>query len=464
MWRLRAFVSMRRTDNGKQWLTYYGDMRRCRYKFFIINGKDPVMKRVTTTLLSLLMIGLIGLSPAGFSAEKNEGAFDLDKIKRIDEMLDGHIQKGELAGAVAYIFQPEHIVHFKAYGLMDIEHHRAMDKSALFRIASMTKPLTAVAALKLYEQGKFLLDDPVSKYIPELRNLRVLSPTASKEGKMETVPIERDITIRDLFRHTAGFGYSIADHPVDQAYRDKKLITMETTLPGFIKNLASFPLEYQPGSKWEYSYSIDVLGYLVERVSSLPLDQFMKKEIFDPLKMNNTFFWVPPDKTVKLTCVYEYKDSVLKLVEKSTDNYYTNKKNLACVSGGGGLPDDLGGIVTTAEDYGRFCRMLLDYGKGFGKRILSPASVELMISNQIAAITDRSFPVDGYGLGIGVTAEKNEGRTQAVFWAGGPYNTTFNISYKNNYVAILLMQNLPWQHLGIMGKFMGLVEEAVANK
>jgi CubicO group peptidase (beta-lactamase class C family) len=423
-----------------------------------------IMKSVKVAILALFMSGLFSLYQAGFSAEKEVSKFDLQGIKRIDEMLNAHIQKGELAGAVAYILQSGNVVYFKAYGSMDIEHQRVMDKTALFRIASMTKPVTAVAALKLYEKGKFLLDEPVKKYIPELSNLRVLSSAVSAEGMFETVPLERDITIRDLFKHTAGFGYSFEDHPVDKLYRDKKLITVATTLPGFVKNLADFPLEFQPGSQWEYSYSFDVLGYLVERISGQPLDQFIKQEIFDPLKMKSTFFWVPPDKTGNLTCVYEYKDGALKLYENATQNCYTDKKNLACVSGGGGLSDDFpGGIVTTAEDYGRFCQMLLNYGEVMGTRILKPATVELMISNQIAAVANRSFPVDGYGLGVGVKAEKYDGRTQSINWSGGPYNTVFRVNYANDYIAILLMQTLPWQNQGIMGKFMKLVDEALVK-
>ncbi len=369
--------------------------------------------------------------------------------RRLDSLLQGHVKSGEIHGCQAYLFQKGKVVFNKPYGYMDIENNRPMEKDAIFRIASMTKILTAASALKLYEEGKFLLDEPVKKYIPEFSNLRVIAPECKNEDSLITIPLERDVTIRDLFRHTAGFGYG-GDDVVGRLYKKRIVFSEDMTLKQFVQYITTVPLKYQPGSKWEYSFANDILGYLVEVISGKPLDVYMNEAIFKPLTMENTGFYVPQDKLNKLCNFYEYKDNKLNLVEAAKNSKLA--KRPAFISGGGGG-------VSTADDYSKFCQMLLNYGEYNGKRILSRQTVELLISNQIGEIKDRSFPVNGFGFGVGVTPEKYCGGTADCFWSGGPYNDTFMFDYNRQMIAILLIQNSPWGHLGLMGKFKKIISE-----
>jgi CubicO group peptidase (beta-lactamase class C family) len=367
--------------------------------------------------------------------------------KRLDSLLQGHVDKGEIHGCLAYVFQNGKVIIYKPYGYMDIENHRPMKKDAIFRIASMTKILTAASALKLYEEGKFLLDEPVKKYIPEFASLRVISPDCKSEDSLVTLPLERDVTIRDLFRHTAGFGYG-GDDIVGRLYKKKIFVTKDMTLKQFVQGITSVPLKYQPGSKWEYSFANDILGYLVEVISGEPLDVYMEEAIFRPLRMKSTGFYVLPENLTRLCNHYSYTDNKLILVDYSLTSRFAIKP--AFISGGGGG-------VSTAEDYSKFCQMLLNYGEYNGKRILSRQTVELLISNQIGEIKDRGFEVPGFGFGVGVIPAKNCGGTTSCFWAGSPYNDTFMFDYEKQMIAILFIQNSPWEHLDIMEKFKQIV-------
>jgi CubicO group peptidase (beta-lactamase class C family) len=375
--------------------------------------------------------------------------------------IQQHIDKRELAGVVTLILRHGEKPRLKAYGEMDLEKHRPMRTDALFRIASMNKVLTSVAALTLLEEGKFSLDDPVTKFIPEFKNLRVLDPSqpASSPGTpLKTLPLEREITIRDLFRHTAGFVYTITDTPVDRLYVAAGFQEWKGSLKEFVQRLSSFPLAFQPGSKWSYSYSIDVLGYLVEVVSGQPLNEYAKKRVFEPLRMHDTDFYVPAGKVNRLTNHYEFKDGSLHLMEAADTSPFQHLP--PGLSGGGGWGDGYGGVVSTAEDLGRFLQMLLNYGELDGVRILRRETVEMMISDQIADIRDRSFPLSGYGLGIGVTPDPAKPRhTKRVFWAGAPYNTNFFADFDLRMYGVFLTQTAPFYHLGIMQSFGELAEK-----
>jgi CubicO group peptidase (beta-lactamase class C family) len=368
---------------------------------------------------------------------------------RLDSLFQGHIEKGELHGCLAYVYQNGKVELFKPYGFMDVENRRSMEKDAIFRIASMTKILTATAALKLYDEGKFLLDEPVKKYIPEFARLQVISPECKSVDSIITVPLEREVTIRDLFRHTAGFGYGGNDI-VGQLYARKIHYSESMTLKQFVQEITSVPLKFQPGSKWEYSFASDILGYLVEVVSGKPLDEYMNEAVFKPLKMNDTGFWVSDGKLNRLCNFYEYSNNSLQVKETHENNRFS--KRPAFISGGGGG-------VSTAEDFSKFCQMLLNYGEFEGKQFLTRQTVELIWTNQIGEITDRGFPVDGFSFGIGVNPGKYSGRANFCHWAGSPYNDTFRIDFKNQAISILFVQNAPWGHLGLMEKFSQIVEE-----
>lgn len=367
---------------------------------------------------------------------------------RLDSLLKGYVDKGMIHGCLVYISQNNKTTLFKPYGYMDVEKKRLMEKDAIFRIASMTKPLTAAAALQLYEDGKFLLDDPVKKYIPEFGDLRVLSPECKSVDSLITVPLERDVTIRDLFIHTAGFGYGGNDI-VGKLYEKNITRNENLTIKKFVKEILSVPLKYQPGSKWEYSFANDILGYLIEVISGKPLDEYMYEALFEPLDMEDTGFLVDLKKRNRLCNFYTYNNK-LTLVENAKNSTWLYKP--VFLSGGGGG-------VSTAEDYAKFCRMLLNYGSYEGKQILDSTTVKIMTSDQIKEIKDRSFPLEGYGFGIGLLPGNDNSSVKPSYWAGSPYNTTFVIDFNKQMIAILLIQNGPWTHLDIMEKFRRIVRQ-----
>jgi CubicO group peptidase (beta-lactamase class C family) len=402
----------------------------------IIVEEKNVMKFFTSGLLIILCICTV---------------FSQGLESRLDSLLQGHVDHGEIHGCIAYIMQKDRVILYKPYGYMDLEKKRVMERDAIFGIASMTKILTAAAALKLYEEEKYLLDDPVKKYIPEFANLRVLAPACTREDSLVTIPLERDITIRDLFRHTAGFGYGGED-VVGRLYAKNALGSGDMTLQQFVQTMSSLPLKYQPGSKWEYSYANDILGYLIEVISGKPLDMYIDEVICEPLKMSSTGFYVPQEKLGKLCNHYEYKDKKLYVLENAGNSRFA-KRPIFLSGGGGG--------VSTIDDYSAFCQMILKHGEYHGKHIFHRQTIELLTSNQIGENSDRSFPVSGFGFGVGVVPGKYCGQTQSCFWAGAPYNTTFFIDFDKQVIAIMLIQNSPWQHLHLMDKFGQIVREEI---
>ena len=373
----------------------------------------------------------------------------------MEAMIQGAVDRGELAGVVTLIVRRGATVRLKTYGMMDIEGRKPMRPDALFRIASMNKLFTAAAALRLCEEGRLALDDPVEKYIPELGKVQVLDPGPSAEqpgAGLRTVPAERKITIRDLFRHTAGFLYTLSDSPVDRLYVAAGFRTWDGSLSEFVERLSRFPLAYQPGSKWAYSYSFDVLGRVIEIVSHRPLNEYVKASVFDPLRMSDTDYFVPAGKLDRLTNHYEFANGSLHLAEAAATSPF--RRLPAGLSGGGGWGDGYGGVVSTAADIARFLQMMLNYGELDGVRILRRETVAMMISDQIAAIRDRSFPVSGYGLGVGVyTDPARPEHTKSIFWSGGPYNTHCIADYDAQTIGVLLTQTAPFGHLSLMGRF-----------
>mgnify|MGYP003800716957 CR=1 FL=1 len=396
--------------------------------------KILAMKTIQLTITALLMAS---------------ASYSQNLEKRLDSLFQGHVNNGEIHGCLVTIIQDEKVIMNKPYGFMDLENKRAMETDAVFRIASLTKLLTAASAMKLYDEGKFLLDEPVKKYIPEFANLRVIAPGYTTIDSVRTVPLERDVTIRDLLRHTAGFGYGGSD-VVGKLYVRNIRYSDSMTLKQFVQGIVKAPLKYQPGSRWEYSFANDILGYLIEVIAGKPLDEYMDEAIFKPMDMNHTGFYVKPDDVKHLCNFYEYSGNKLILKESSANTRITQRP--AFISGGGGG-------ISTADDYSKFCQMLLNYGEYNGKRILSRQSVELMISDQIEPIKDRGFEVTGFGFGVGVLPGKNCGATKDIHWAGSPYNNTYVVDFEKKSIAILLMQNGPWEHLGLMDQFKEIVSE-----
>jgi len=328
-----------------------------------------------------------------------------ERLQRIEASVGKSIADKQIAGAVTMVVRHGKVAWLKPQGMLDREAGIPMPADALFRICSMTKPITSMAVMMLYEEGRFQLEDPISKYLPEFKNPKVLVKPAS--GTPYTIPATREITIRDLLRHTSGLTYNW-NADLGKMYQDANVATglmpYDGTIADSVQRLATQPLLFNPGERWEYSLGVDVLGRLVEVVSGKPLDEFFRTRIFEPLGMNDTYFFPPESKLKRLAIAYSFSDSkgLSRFSDTpiqegtfaySADYPYHGAKKL--FSGGGGL-------VSTAEDYARFCEMMLEDGKVNGKRLLSRKSVELMTSDQLGKIG----PDQGFGLGFGVEGVK----------------------------------------------------------
>lgn len=368
-----------------------------------------------------------------------------ERLDRIATVVQRNIDDKRIAWAVTLVVRHGQVAWFKAQGMQDREAGKPMQLDSIFRICSMTKPITSVAVMMLYEQGYFLLDDPISKFLPEFKNPKVLVKTAG--GETYTIPASREITIRDLLRHTSGLTYHW-NTDLGPRYKEANvahgILPYDGTIGDSVQQLAKQPLLFNPGERWEYSLGVDVLGRLVEVVSGKPLDEFFRTRIFEPLGMKDTYFYPPDNKLNRLATAYTYyPDKGLNrfpdepIVEGPTvysaDYPYKGPKKL--FAGGAGLN-------STAADYARFCQMMLEGGKLGNTRLLSRKTVELMTHDQLGKISaDRSF-----GLGFGIVGDKKplgELGTPGEFNWGGFFYTGFSIDPKEQMIVIFMGQLHP---------------------
>ena len=404
------------------------------------------------SFLGALLLGASAFAQDLPSAKPETVGLSPERLGRIGAAVQRDIDDKRIAGMVTLVIRHGQVAWFDARGMADREAGKPMQRDSMFRICSMSKAITSTAVMMLYEEGKFLLEDPVSKYLPEFANMRVLVKPAS--GQPYTVPAAKVITIKDLLRHTSGLTYPW-NADVGQAYVDANvgdgLAQYDGTIGDSVKHLATIPLLFNPGDRWEYSLSVDVLGRLVEVVSGMPLDQFFKARILDPLGMKDTYFFPPDDKLARLAAVYTYDDgkglarfpdgAFLKDgPEHYTADYpYNGPKKL--FSGGAGMS-------STAMDYARFCQMFLNGGKLGDVRILSRKTVELMTHDSLGNID----PKLGFGLGFGVNGAKGPldeiGSTGSFNW-GGFYYTSFEIDPKEDMIIISMAQLHPTGGLGL---------------
>ena len=388
-----------------------------------------------------------------------------ERLQRIATSVQHSIDEKRIAGAVTLVARRGQVAWLKAQGSMDREAGKAMRPDTMFRICSMTKPITSVAVMMLYEEGHFLLDDPVSKYLPEFKSPKVLVKPVS--GTPYTIPATREITIRDLLRHTSGLTYQW-NADLGPMYESANVVHGMTPFDGTnetnVKRLAALPLLFNPGERFEYSLASDVLGRLVEIVSGKSLDEFFRTHIFEPLGMKDTYFYPPQAKLERLAAAYTYypdkglnrfPDTPIREGSSiySADYPYNGPKKL--FSGGAGL-------VSTAADYLRFCQMMLDEGKVGNTRLLSRKSVELMTHDQLGKIS----PERGFGLGFGVDGVKTPasdlGSPGEYAW-GGMFYTAFSIDPKEQMIVIFMGQLHPAGDLALDRETKVLAYQAITD-
>jgi CubicO group peptidase (beta-lactamase class C family) len=394
-------------------------------------------------------------------ARPEEIGFSPARLARINGVIRQYIERRQFAGIVTLLARRGRVVHFEASGMLDIEAGRLIRRDAIFRIYSMTKPVVSAAVMILFEEARLRLADPLGAYLPIFNEMKVLQPRPT--GDFELVPARRAITIRDLLTHTSGLTYGLETSSyIDELYRRKIWSRMESqegmSLEEMVGEIARLPLSFQPGKVFRYSIATDVLGYLIQVISGKSLDAFLKERIFEPLGMLDTAFWVPPEKVGRFAVCYgPAEGGGLKPVDSMFNQNYT--KPARFLSGGGGL-------VSTAEDYLRFCQMLLNKGRLGSARILGRKTVELIMSNHLAA--DVPFTEPGYGFGLGGSVLLDPARTQMLgtpgSWGwGGAANTRFWIDPREELVAILMTQFMPSDLYPLNTDFINLTYQALAD-
>ena len=391
----------------------------------------------------------------GVSSPESVG-FSSQRLNRVNKMMQGYIDDGKLASGLTMLARHGETFHFEPYGVLDLESGTPVERDTLFRIYSMTKPITSAAVMMLYEDGHFSLDDPVGKFIPELASMKVYDGMG--ETGMRLVEQKQPITVRHLLTHTSGLSYGFhQDNPVEAMYREANITDPDSTMQDMVEKLGKLPLVTQPGAKWRYSNATDVLGYLVEVVSGVPFDRYLQDNILDPLGMEDTSFYVSEENLDRLATVYGASPNG-KIVP--LDNAMVNRQRRphTLFSGGGGL-------VSTGSDYMRFCQMLLNGGVLDDARLLAPKTVEMMRSNHL---TDdlKPFAVGqsnasdtkgcGFGLGFRVVmdiAQHGIIGSNGIYSWGGAASTVFWIDPQEDLVAILLTQFMPSSYYPLRREF-----------
>jgi len=420
-------------------------------------------RRIIPVLLGVLILNIVVFAQDLPTGKPESVGLSAERLERITTVVQRDIDDKRIAGAVTLVVRRGHVAWFRAQGLSDREAAKPMPADAMFRICSMTKPITSVAVMMLYEEGKFLLDDPVSKYLPEFKNPKVLVKPAS--GQPYTIPATKEITIRDLLRHTSGITYQWNDDlgPMyEKADVASGLLPYDGTIGDSVKHLASLPLLFNPGERFEYSLSVDVLGRLVEVLSGKPLDEFFRTRIFEPLGMKDTYFFPPDNKLNRLATAYTYyadkglnrfPDAPIREGSFVYSADYPSRGPKKLFSGGAGL-------VSTAMDYARFCQMMLDEGKVGNTRLLSRKSIELMTHDQLGKIG----PDQGFGLGFGIDGVKSPlselGSPGAYNW-GGFFYTGFSIDPKEQLIVVFMAQLHPTGDLTLERQVHELAYQAI---
>ena len=441
--------------------------------------------------LAVLLLGAAAPSIARDLSLARPGQVGLseERLERLTAHMNQAVEDGVMVGGVGLIARRGRVAYRESWGLADREAGAPMKPDALFRIYSMTKPVTGVAVMMLYEEGRFFLNDPVGRYVPELDGLRVAVATAGgdPDGATDAQPAatpnsapvptrepHRQPTIRDLLTHTAGFTYGIfGDTAVDAMYRDAELITADMPLSEFAERLGRIPLQYEPGTRWHYSVSVDVQGALVEAVSGMSLGEFMQSRIFGPLGMVDTSFRVSDSQWPRLAQMYSPAGTpqndaydAFRADNESGELVVADDRWNEGYRAGARFESGGGGLVSTASDYLRFCQMLLNGGELDGVRLLSPKSVELMTADHTGHLAG-DFDSPGYGFGLGFAVALDPGAIGELSSAGeynwgGAAGTRFWIDPQEELIGVFMVQSIP--HRTRLGsEFKNLVYQAIVD-
>lgn len=428
------------------------------------------MIKTSTKKLSLLIISGLLLSSCaqkvtdGLSAATNLKKLNIDEknLDRIDSLLGTALINNWTAGVTALVAKDGKVIYDKGLGFRDRETKSLMRPTDLFRIASMTKPIVSAATMILVEQGKINLDDPVSKYIPEFKNLQVLNTYNAADTSYTTVPANKNITVKNLLTHTSGIAYGFKDEKMKAIYEKNNIPDLATvqkiTIDSVTKKLGTLPLGIQPDTKFYYGLNTDVLGRVVEVASQQPLDSFLLKNIFEPLEMKDTHFFLPPLKNTRLSTMYSETKGDRLVRTVTTQGKFNINYPIAGAktyfSGGSGL-------ISSVEDYAKFLQMILNKGSFNKKQVLKPETVQQMSTNHIG---DLNVGKNKFGLGFEITTQdgiQNGSKIGKLSWSGA-FNTFFWIDPERKSVAILMTQVYPSIHKKeLYSKFETIVNEVL---
>ncbi|MDF2158058.1 serine hydrolase domain-containing protein [Algoriphagus sp. CAU 1675] len=402
-----------------------------------------------------------------FCKPKEETNFIVnDQAKaRLDSTLNSFVESGNVAGISALIFEKGEEVYFNAYGYADREAGIPMDRNTIVKIFSMTKPVTGVALMTLFEEGKFQLDDPLEKYLPEFANMKVYQGV-DENGEMILVDTDRPISIRDITRHTAGFPNREDIPGLSEVMREKDARSFSNTLATMAEKMGSTPLWFQPGTQWEYGLSVDVQAYLVEKLAGVPYGEYVQKHVLDPLGMNETQYFLPENLRHRFSAMYNRTgEGQLERIPDSVAHEF-NYHQWPLTPGGFGL-------TSTLDDYMKFARMLVNQGELNGTRILKPETVQLMSTDQLPkTITEKSWLPSkgqvGFGIDFAVRIappadeKENNGVVGEFFWDGAA-STLFWVDPSNDLTAVLFVQLLPYDGIGLHKKFRDAVYGPISS-
>lgn len=420
---------------------------------FIIKRK----KFYTATFLLLSVIACNAQTTLKTGGTANPDV-DYKKLDNIDTLINGYVNRNWIKGVATIVVKDGQVVQYKGYGYADAASKKPMQNNSIFRIASQTKAIVSTGVLILYDQGKLSLNDPVSKYIPEFAHETVLDKFNAADTTYTTVAAKRDITIKDLLTHTAGIDYpSIGSDEMKAIYAKNNIPSglgvVDADLLTTVKKLGKLPLAFQPGTQWRYGLNTDVLGCLIEVISGMNLEDFLRKNIFEPLGMNDTWFNIPADKANRLTAVYT-EDSLHNIIPWSKSNFDVDPAypliSKHYFSGGAGLS-------STTYDYAVFLQMIMNGGSYGGKTILSKRTTQMMLHPQLDFLFNGK---NNFGLGFEITTDKasaDGSRNEGSFAWGGFFGTTYWADPKEHLICLIMTQQTPNVHYQLSQQFEQLV-------